>query len=566
MKTINKYSFLCGILLLVLGFTACSDSFLDEKPLDFFSPENILVDKPGFESALNALHSFSREEHALTVGLADEMTVGTDVATAGVSDTRFFNDYKTILPEFGTVVKYWEWSYTKMIKLSNLIISRAESADNKLTSQERDAIIAEAKFFRGWTYNLLVNLYGGVPIVDKEHTSPKYDFTRASRREVLEFVQNDLEDAVKYLPVVENVSNGRIYKAAAYHLLSEVYISLGRITGDQSFYDKSIAAATKVIGGECGNYQVMTSRFGDLSRPGDVFSDLFKTNHQNRASGNLEVIWAWQFENFTIGGGTGAASDGGNLTLRMWAPGYDNLQAPDAKRNIPTDSIGRGIGNNSPLNYVKYEIWNYDTNDMRNSKHNIRRDFYYNNIESQYFGQKILLGKDSRGRAVIARPDGSVTKIPVDTMRWYYPWFKKIDGKPWIDDVTTGRTYNEIIKMRLAETYLLRAEAHFLKGRLDLAANDINVIRSRANAKLINDNEVTIDFILDERARELIIEEPRRRTLVRMGLLYERATRYNQRAANTMQPYNELWPIPQKAIDANTGAKLTQNPGYPGAN
>jgi hypothetical protein len=120
--------------------------------------------------------------------------------------------------------------------------------------------------------------------------------------------------------------------------------------------------------------------------------------------------------------------------------------------------------------------------------------------------------------------------------------------------------------MRLAETYLLRAEAYLLKGDKQKAADDINVVRTRAKAKPVDAANVSIDYLLDERARELIIEEPRRRTLVRMGKLYERAIKYNWRAAATMQPFNELWPIPQKAIDANTGAKLAQNPGYPGAN
>lgn len=129
----------------------------------------------------------------------------------------------------------------------------------------------------------------------------------------------------------------------------------------------------------------------------------------------------------------------------------------------------------------------------------------------------------------------------------------------------SGRTSNDQIRMRLAETYLLRAEAYVHKGDPISAAADINVVRARAKAKPVTPAEVSIDYILDERARELIIEEPRRRTLVRLGLLYERAVKYNFRAAATMEPYHALWPIPQKARDANREANLVQNPGYPGA-
>lgn len=119
--------------------------------------------------------------------------------------------------------------------------------------------------------------------------------------------------------------------------------------------------------------------------------------------------------------------------------------------------------------------------------------------------------------------------------------------------------------MRLSETYLLRAEAYFHKGDLANAANDINVVRGRAQAKPVQPGQISLDYILDERMRELVVEEPRRKTLVRLNKLYERTMKYNFRVKDNMEPYHELWPIPQTAIDANTGAKLQQNPGYPGA-
>ena len=119
--------------------------------------------------------------------------------------------------------------------------------------------------------------------------------------------------------------------------------------------------------------------------------------------------------------------------------------------------------------------------------------------------------------------------------------------------------------MRLSETYLLRAEAYLHKGDRVNAAADINVVRKRAQASPVDPADVNIDYVLDERMRELIIEEPRRRTLVRLHKMYERTMKYNYRVKNNMQPYHELWPIPQKAIDANTAIKIEQNPGYPGA-
>lgn len=102
------------------------------------------------------------------------------------------------------------------------------------------------------------------------------------------------------------------------------------------------------------------------------------------------------------------------------------------------------------------------------------------------------------------------------------------------------------------------------KGDLANAAKDINTVRARANASPISANDVTLDFILDERARELFLEEPRRRTLIRLGLLVERVRKYGlmEDWRNTIQDYHGLWPIPQDVIDANYGSVIEQNPGY----
>lgn len=560
-----------GIIgIAILLQTSCNEDFLKEKVLDSFSPENLLVDKSGFETALTALHAFSREEHHIWGGLSDEMYSGTDVATSGVADTRFLNDYATLTPEFSTVVKYWDWCYTKMMKQSNMIIDRAQLPHVKWSSEnDKNAIIAEAKFFRAYTYNVMVHLYGGVPLADKEYKEPVFDFDRATKLETLEFIKNDLEFATEYLPIPgSGLVDGRIYKAAAYHLLTEVYISLAMETGDDSYYDKSIAAASKIIDtNECGEYRLMRERFGNLNRPGDVFSDLFWTNQQNRASGNMEVIWAWQFELNTVGGSIPVTStaQSGNAQPRIFGPAIATVMTPDGKHtNLPTDSIVRCAGITVPLNYVKYEIWNEDWNDMRNSKYNIRRIWYYNNPESQYLGEKVRVVVNN-GKTVVAFPDGTPSNVGIDTMRAIYPMHRKVDGVSKGEDPTSGHTVNEIIKMRLAETYLLRAEAHLRKGDLIAAANDINEVRSRAKATLVDPSRVTIDYLLDERARELYIEEPRRLVLSRMGLLYERAIKYNFRAANTMKSFNALFPIPQKAIDANKSVKIKQNTGYPGA-
>lgn len=548
------------ILLCLSLIWGCDESFLDEVPLDRFSPENLLVDEAGFEAAIVSLYESSREELNVGGSNFDYMNLGTDLTQWGRYDSRGFKDYSLLNPQHAAVAGYWQWAYTEMIRQSNLILDNLDDPRATLSNEARQLFSGEAKFFRGYTYNLLVNLYGGVPIVDSQIKEPKFDFRRATKEETLQFIRQDLEAAAAELPTMGNENNGRVYKAAAYHLLSEVYISLGMETGDASYYDKSIEAAGRVINGEVGDYEIMTERFGDLSRPGDVFSDLFYTNQQNRSAGNKEVIWSWQFESFTNGG---ASSSSGNRAARKWMPEQDKIDSPNGYPNLVTDSLLRGIGVLSLLNYYKYDIWEIDPNDMRNSPYNIRRTFYYNNpADTEFFGQPILTGKDDEGKLHIALEDGTLTNVVLDTLRQYYPWIRKVDGHGFEDNVVNGSTANDFIVMRLAETYLLRAEAYFRKGDLENAAADLNVVRARANAVLIGPGDVSIDFILDERARELIIEEQRRRTLNRMGVLYERVLRYNPSSASTVQPHHEMWPIPQNVIDSNTGAVLEQNPGY----
>ena len=563
-NSINRKSFSArfAVVVLLIGILTggCKKSFLDEKPLDRFSPENLLVDSAGFAAAEVALYQAAREEYALGGANFDYMDLGTDIVQWGRADSRGFNDYTLVNSQSDFAKLYWDWGYTDMIRQSNLILDNLESGNVKMTSTAKASYQGVAKFFRAYTYNILYDLYGGVPIVDHQITEPKFDFQRATKEELLRFIISDLDAACQDLPIVQSKSDGRIYRAAAYQLLTEVYIDLGMETNNASYYDSAAQAATQIIDGATGHYQLMTTRFGDLTRPGDVFSDLFWTNQQNRASGNMEVIWSLQFESFTLGG---SASTGGNNAIRLWEPEFDKITTPNGVANINSDSLQRGIGVMCPTNYLKYDIWANDPGDMRNSAYNIRRVYYYTNPkDKEYFGKEIKTGKDSKGNLIVLRDDGSPTTQILDTTRQYYPWIRKFDGLPFNDNVVNGQSANDIIKMRLGETYLLRAEAYLRAGKLKEAAQDVNTVRARAHAAPVAPEDMTIDFLLDERTRELLGEEPRRRTLSRMGKLYERVKRYNTRCAPTIQPFNEIWPIPQSAIDANTGNAIQQNTGY----
>lgn len=544
---------LTGFLLFIT--TSCNDDILNEVPVGSLNPDVVLSTKTGFENYMTALHVAAREEIAGWDGLHGHVTMnmGTDVGTPSLTTYNFVDYNVTLTPTYQGVQYYWDWAYTRMLARANTIITYAEKPENNgiwVNEAEKNAIIAEAKFFRAYTHNVLANLYGGVPIVEQIFTGPKTDFVRNTRKEVYESAMKDLVFASQWLPkTVDRSREGRIVKAAADHLLTEVYISLGD-------YDKAIASASQVI--DAGLYKLMTTRFGsDKDLPGDVYSDLFKDSNINRSSGNQETIYALQIEDQTPGGtGTsapalpGASGTGGNHWLRAWGPFYASLKDPAGKAGmILVDSMGRGVGWIRPTNYVLYDIWKDNfTNDIRNSPYNIRRTFKYTNPASTFFN----------------KPVGKLT-AEIDTMQFLFPTIRKIEGKVGkTTDNTYGKTFKDYPVIRLAETYLLRAEAYLQKGDKQKAADDINVVRARAKAKPATAAEMSLDYILDERARELIVEEQRRRTLTRMGKLVERVRKYSIRASTrtTIQDKHAFFPIPQSAIDANFSAKLEQNPGY----
>jgi hypothetical protein len=196
-------------------------------------------------------------------------------------------------------------------------------------------------------------------------------------------------------------------------------------------------------------------------------------------------------------------------------------------------------------NWVLYNL--YDAGDMRNSENNIRRHYTYNDPT-----QPTLFGKP-----VPYNNSDTIYIICPHTTKWYC-----FDP----NDLFGYATIKDYIMMRLGETYLLQAEAQFQQGDMTGAAASINALRTRANAPQVTSGQITMDFILDERARELIGEENRRMTLMRTGTLVTRTLNLNSNSVvnpvTGLTKTNLLLPIPQNEIYLNKDAVLTQNPGY----
>lgn len=540
-------------------FFSCSEEFLQETPVDFISAENAFRTYDDFNLSINGLHSRVRAEFYSKDGnFPFDYIYGTDLVFDGEPNARRWTPYTSVMqPSGGNRVPETHWNdLYKMISESNMVVSRLNNVE--LTPAQETKIEAQARFFRALAYRTLAYLYGGVPLSLEEIKTPKYDFVRATKKEVLDQCILDLTYAADNLPGITQAKSGEINALAAGHLLSEVYIANGEPK-------KAIIAASKVI--DDPNTDLMTKRFGSRATEfgKDVYWDLFRKNNQNRTSGNTESLWVIQYETDVPGGGTvSTTKDGGYFMERHHAPNIGALKLGTVTPFLwPVSDYtgGRGIGWAISTVYFSNTIWASDfKNDMRNANHNFVREFVYNNAKvPQYFGKIISTENPPAGIKVPTRNFYAYqSKV---TTPGEHPTNLFIDSATGLLSTNAGATYADQYMFRLAETYLLRAEAYMNDNQLDKAAADINVVRARANAKPVAPADVNINYILDERMRELGMEEKRRLTLMRLGLLYERVTKYNT-YYKEIQEFHNLWPIPFTEIERNTGAVIEQNPGY----
>ncbi|MGJ1389926.1 RagB/SusD family nutrient uptake outer membrane protein [Sphingobacterium spiritivorum] len=537
MKAIKNITYL---LLATATLSGCSKDFLDEDTSGFQAPDNTYTTTNGFETGLTGLYAFARLEFQtwtndfFTQGATpqESLQVGTDIVaikTTGTDATLApFSNY-TLNPASSYVRNYWRFSYG-LIGNSNLILSALNNPDIKWTDPVNDPkrVRATADFFRAYGYRYLISLYGDVPWVDKVSETPRTDFTRTPKAEVLQHMITDLRYASENLPDNPNtVADGKLTKWAALHYLAEAYLWANKP-------DSAIIAANAVI--NSGYFKLNDQRFGvEKDNAGDYFHDMFIEKNQNRKSGNQETIWAMQLEYNSQGGGDLYT----DWSKRAWVPFYSQQTG-----FVLADSLGgRGLGHIRPFDWW---LNGYEAQDIRNSKYNIKRDWYHNDPKSPLFGTKLNITQE-------IKESGNVFAT---TTKFFY-------GKT-ADNPAFEGNMKDRVKVRLAETYLLLAEAYLQKSNPGLAADAINVVRARAKATPASAAQVNIDYLLDERARELLGEEMRRITLSRFGreVFLRRVKELNTQSKAAIKEGNELWPIPQEVIDANSDAVFPQNQGY----
>lgn len=592
----KKIKYIAGIWLLILmvSMVRCkSDSeFLKESPSSFYIVDNAFSTSAQVDQVLVSIYSHLRDLWA-NPNEAGWIFVfrgnGTDMFdVASIRRANTFNNYGNINADNGNFYEnYTTWFY--VISRANLALHAAELPQIAWSSPaEKTYAVAQARFFRAFAYRNLAELFGGVPIVTEISIVPKFDYTRATRVETYQFAITEMEAIENDLPEKTTIG-GRLVKGACQHNLCELYLAMGtQLAADgkpaeaTAAFAKSISFGNKVIDG--GTYKLMNARFGtrrslssigitlyqagNIATPVDTIKqntnyywDMFQEGNVNFQDGNTECVWAMQIDYPAY------KAEDKNSKL-PYSRTYGPVFRDGANKHLTgtnEDVGGRGIVQITPTMYTRDMIyadkWGAD---MRNSDVVFRRRFKGNIAASAYFKKDVPWSELYNGST------DATTNLNNRTL--CYPVSCKI-----ATDIYTGladienksNLFRDDYFIRLSETILLRAEAKQRSGDKAGAAADVNLLRTRAQCTYMvtaADMDDNFNTILDERTRELVYEECRWNTLLRMGgtIAVDRIKKYAYwpEAAATLTFNYNLWPIPQTVIDTNKDQILDQNPGW----
>lgn len=571
-KSIFKHTSAWALLLLMSAAGCKSDmEFLTEKPSTFYTVDNAFSTSAQVDQVLVSIYSQMRD---LWANPAEEGWIfvfrgnGTDMFDVpSIRRGNTFNNYGNINADHGHFNNAYSTWY-QMISKANLALYAAELPQISWSSAEEKAyVLAQARFFRAFAYRNLGELFGGVPIVTEISTKPRYDFKRSTRVETYQFAINELQAIENDLPET-TARGGRLVRGAAQHNLCELYLALGiQLAADgrggeaQTAYTESVKYGNKVIDG--GTFALMKDRFGTrrTEAQGNVYWDLYQEGNVNYQDGNKECIWAIQIDYAAY-----RAEDGRSKLpySRTYSPVFRD-GAKDHLTGTGVDVGGRGISQIMPTMYTRDEIYaDKWGEDMRNSNIVFRRIFNGNVATSPYFGIPVPWSVMYEG--------SSNPTTNMNNRSLCYPVSCKIATDKYTglaDGENMSNLFRDDYFIRLSETILLRAEAKQRMGDKTGAAADVNLLRSRAQCTYLvtaADMDDNFNLILDERARELVYEECRWNTLLRMGgtIAVDRIKKYAYwpEAQATLTFNYNLWPIPQGVIDTNKDEPLSQNEGW----
>jgi starch-binding outer membrane protein, SusD/RagB family len=588
--------FIPSLLFAIILFTGTGcKKLLEETPRTGFTP-SFFNTPDGLQGGVNGVYSNLRT-HWGTQIFIQLFNSGTDETLRGsAADVQHWFTYNN--PVIKSNTNDYQGFFAAMFSNINTLNGVLEFVGaSNIPAATKTQLIAQSKFLRGFCYYYLVTTFGAVPLRTTFNTSAIAADAPAAIADIYAQIIKDLTEAAADLPNTPAVNTGKpAYKATALYLLSKTYLWRGWSTAAQATdFTQAYTIAKSVIDNKATYGLDLLPYFGDVFREGreygpEVLMVIDHTKDQKFGGNNPP--------------GAGGGGPGANHSNFMWRPNYPTLNANYPAAGGSSVTV-RDINNGRPFQRIRpnaryimdvafanratdarYEgtfqtVWRSNSTQMSvagSTGVTTPRGTLINGVDTAIWMADRVVTPAERAafKGVIFEPD-HLAGATVKYTSAFFPSVRKFDDSTRADlNDYSDRPY---ILFRFAELYLIAAEAAFKGGGTPQQAADmINVLRTRAARKLnqtpgdyataliaqqITAGQVTLDFILDERSRELFAEDTRWWDLSRTKKLVERVQLYNSEAAAGVQPYNMLRPIPQRQIDLVTeGPTYPQNPGY----
>ena len=551
--------------------TSCSD-FLDASNKSNVTDKQTFATKEGFNSLVNDAYQHLQNVYAAPL-FTSCFSAGTDMyADARNKMNEPLNTYETLTPENTDIKNLYTYLYAG-IRAANSVSYYAQTAqvDDKTKSQ----LVGEARVLAAYEYYLLVNNFGGVPIMKDFLTTAGTGYPKSSAADVYAYIISELEDVIGKNVLQASTATkggGRISQETAKAILAKTYLSAAWDLNKQEYFSKAAALADEVIAGR------------KLTTP---FAKLWKAD--GSGDDNEEFLWDVEYDLATANNTTSGGTEWSGYYCNYLGGNEDNIKATTSSY-VPTLYA---------LHCFKKGDQRYDATFMKElpdiNKGNAANTGYwtwYKNGESlvgkpvtRYYSAWYETDADFEAwKAIDPANRANTYRIPMDSqskeaqnmdgrdMEYYDNQQLVYGSSPCkkFDDSKTAKTekntcYRDIHIITLPEMYLVAAEAYLKAGDNPKALARLNEVHQRAGLSALT-GTITIDDILDENACENFGNEARWMDLRRTQTLVTRCTKYNHEMGDKAAQYigkKLLRPIPQAAIDANDQLTLAdQNPGY----
>ena len=537
-------------LILIVTIVSCKKDLVENNPSGLTS-ETVFSNAAGFETLVNAAYTFSRFWYGKEEGFS-VTEMGTDIWTSGTGDvTPQLSQYNNLQgSNTAALTLLWNNTYAA-INLCNGGIANIEAVPDYTPTQKAQRE-GELRFLRAFYYWHIVEIWGGVNFTTEATQGVVTTANRTSIDTFYNQIFEDLNFAVANLPVT-NAQYGRATVPVAKAFLARMLLTRGKNA-------EAIAMANDVI-----------KNYGFTLQP--KYVDLWNMGNLK----NKEVIWAVDYSNVltnndlitpTYPYGHSRGSNSGHLLFLMV---YDQVN---------TNILIRDLNNGRPFNrYMPTLAFLNLFDDANDSRYagSFQTVWYVNKAATGFAigDTAAVAAKTVIPAAVMASKKYATYDVSktygadgVPSQRRFYVTLKKFKDSTRLN-LAEAQSARDAFVIRLAEMYLIAAEAELNIGKADSSAYYLNVIRKRAAIPgkeanmVVAAGDITLDYILDERARELAGEQLRWFDLKRTNKLQSRIQAMNPDAYKYYQPYHMVRPIPQTQVDAVTNkTEFTQNPGY----